>query len=148
MVSRPEHGTFQGLSKRNHSSAFADHVKITGVPFSKLIPIPDGKFKSFQNCSVKLSAKETKWTSLEVRTNPNLLETKFQNMISGPFNYGHGSQHQIETILSFRRRAKLTFAVSLRSPCLLKSCSQHLNINVGSEKLKKVLTAVLFKCIC
>ena len=31
-----------------------------------LSPIPDEGFKSFENCTVKLSAKETKWTSLEV----------------------------------------------------------------------------------
>ena len=30
--------------------------------------IPDGSFKSFENYTVKLSAKETKWTSLEVKT--------------------------------------------------------------------------------
>ena len=35
-----------------------------GVLFS----IPDGSFKSFENYTVKLSAEETKWTSLEVRT--------------------------------------------------------------------------------
>ena len=29
----------------------------------------------FKNCAVKLSAKETKWTSSEVRTHPTLLET-------------------------------------------------------------------------
>ena len=37
--------------------------------------IPDGSFKSFQNYAVKLSAKETKLTSLEVRTGPTFIET-------------------------------------------------------------------------
>ena len=32
--------------------------------------ILDSSFKRFENCTVKLSAKETKWTSLEVRTHP------------------------------------------------------------------------------
>ena len=40
-----------------------------------LFSIPDGSFKSFENYTVKLSAKETKWTSLEVRTHPTFLET-------------------------------------------------------------------------
>ena len=33
-----------------------------------LFSIKDGSFKGFENGTVKLSAKETKWTSLEVRT--------------------------------------------------------------------------------
>ena len=33
-----------------------------------LFSIPDGSFKSFENCTAKLSAKETKLTSLEIRT--------------------------------------------------------------------------------
>ena len=32
-------------------------------------------FKSFKSCTVKLPAKETKWTSLEARTHPIFLET-------------------------------------------------------------------------
>ena len=40
-----------------------------------LISIKNGIFKSFENGAVKLSAKETKWTSLEARTNPTFLET-------------------------------------------------------------------------
>ena len=38
----------------------------------------DSSFKRFENCTVKLSAKETKLTSLEVRTHPTILE----NLIS------------------------------------------------------------------
>ena len=38
----------------------------------------DSSFKRFENCTVKLSAEETKWTSLEVRTHPTFLE----NLIS------------------------------------------------------------------
>ena len=40
-----------------------------------LFSIPDGSFKSFENSKVKLLAKETKRTSLEVRTHPTFLET-------------------------------------------------------------------------
>ena len=32
-----------------------------------LLRIPDGSFKSFENYTVKILAKETKWTSFEVR---------------------------------------------------------------------------------
>ena len=38
----------------------------------------DSSFKRFENCTVKLSAKESKCTSLEVRTHPTILE----NLIS------------------------------------------------------------------
>ena len=44
-------------------------------PLSCLFSIPDGSFKSFENYTVKLLDKETKWTSLEVRTHPICLET-------------------------------------------------------------------------
>ena len=37
--------------------------------------IPDGSFKSFENYTVKLLVKETKWTSFGVRTHPTFLET-------------------------------------------------------------------------
>ena len=40
-----------------------------------LISIKDGSFKRFENGAVKLLAKETKWTSLEVGRHPTLLET-------------------------------------------------------------------------
>ena len=40
-----------------------------------LFSIPNESFKRFENCTVKLSAKETKWTSLEVRTHPTFLDT-------------------------------------------------------------------------
>ena len=37
--------------------------------------IKDGSFKSFEDGAVKLSANETKWTSLEVIRHPTFLET-------------------------------------------------------------------------
>ena len=40
-----------------------------------MFSVPDGSFKTFENYTVKFSAKETKWTSLEVRTHPTFLET-------------------------------------------------------------------------
>ena len=42
------------------------------------------EFQKFKNCTVKLSAKETKWTSLEVRTHPAFPETLISKCDSGP----------------------------------------------------------------
>ena len=52
--------------------------------FMCLFSIKDGSFKSFENGTVKLSAKETKWTSLEVRTRPTFLETLISKSDFGP----------------------------------------------------------------
>ena len=49
----------------------------------KLFSIPDESFKGFDNYSVKLSAKKTKWTSFEVRTRSTFLEALISND-SGP----------------------------------------------------------------
>ena len=46
--------------------------------------ILDSSFKRFENCTVKLSAKETKWTSLLVRTHPTFLETLISKYDFGP----------------------------------------------------------------
>ena len=46
--------------------------------------ILDSSFKRFQNCTVKLSAKETKWTSLEVKTHPTFLENLTSKYDFGP----------------------------------------------------------------
>ena len=46
--------------------------------------VSDESFKRFENCTVKLSAKETKWTSLEVRTHPTFLETSISKYDFGP----------------------------------------------------------------
>ena len=49
-----------------------------------LFSIPDGSFKRFQNCTIKVSAKETKWTLLEVRTHPSFLEALISKSDSVP----------------------------------------------------------------
>ena len=49
-----------------------------------MFSIPGGSFKSFENYTVKLWAKETKWTSLEVRTHPSFLETLISKYYFGP----------------------------------------------------------------
>ena len=49
-----------------------------------MISIPDESFKRFGNYTVKFSAKETKWTSLEVRTHPTFLETLISKYDFGP----------------------------------------------------------------
>ena len=41
-------------------------------------------FKSFEICTVKLAAKETKWTSLEVTKHPTFLETLMSKYDFGP----------------------------------------------------------------
>ena len=66
---------------------FSELPVITGPVKLCFYPILDGSFKGFENCTVKLSAKETKWTLLEVRTHPTFLETDFKSMISGPLSY-------------------------------------------------------------
>ena len=38
----------------------------------------------FENCTVKLSATETKWTSSKVKTRSNFLETLISKSDSGP----------------------------------------------------------------
>ena len=46
--------------------------------------ILDSSFKRFENCTVKFSAKETKWTSLEVKTHPTFLEDLISKYDFGP----------------------------------------------------------------
>ena len=46
--------------------------------------ILDSSFKRFENCTVRLSAKETKWTSLEVKTHPTFLENLISKYDFGP----------------------------------------------------------------
>ena len=45
--------------------------------------IKDGSFKSFENGTVKLLAKETKWASLEVGTQHTFLETLISKYDTG-----------------------------------------------------------------
>ena len=52
-----------------------------------LFSIPDRNFKSSENYTVKLSAKETKWTSLEVRTHPTFLEILISKYGFGPVKF-------------------------------------------------------------
>ena len=44
----------------------------------------DSSIKRFENCTVKLSAKETKLTSLEVTTHPTFLENLMSKYYFGP----------------------------------------------------------------
>ena len=46
--------------------------------------IQESSFKRFENCTVKLSAKETKWTSLRGRTHPTFLENLISKDDFGP----------------------------------------------------------------
>ena len=49
-----------------------------------MFSINDGSFKSFENGTAKLLAKETKWASLEVRTRHNFLENLISKYDTGP----------------------------------------------------------------
>ena len=51
-----------------------------------MFSIKDGSFKSFENGTVKLLAKETKWTSLEVRTQHTFLDNLISKYDTGPVN--------------------------------------------------------------
>ena len=46
--------------------------------------ILDNSFETFENCTVKFSAKESKWTSLEVKTHPTFLENLISKDNFGP----------------------------------------------------------------
>ena len=46
--------------------------------------ILDSSFKRFENCTVTFSAKETKWTSLEVKTHSTFLENLISKYDFGP----------------------------------------------------------------
>ena len=49
-----------------------------------LFSIPNGSFWRFENCTVKVSAKETKLTLLEIRTHTTFLETLVSKYDFGP----------------------------------------------------------------
>ena len=49
-----------------------------------MFSIPDGSFKSFENYTLKLLAKETKWTSLGVKKQPVFLESLISKYGFGP----------------------------------------------------------------
>ena len=49
-----------------------------------MFSIKDGSVKSFENGTVKLLAKEAKWTSLEVRTQHTFLENLLSKYDTGP----------------------------------------------------------------
>ena len=68
--------TVHTLYLKKAGARFSKLPIITGpVKLFSLFSIPDGIFETFENYTVKFSAKETKWTSLEVRTHPTFLET-------------------------------------------------------------------------
>ena len=62
---------------------FSKFPVITG-PIKLFVFHSRGNFKRFGNCTVKLSAKGTKWTSSEVRKRPTFHETLISKSDSGP----------------------------------------------------------------
>ena len=64
---------------------------------SQQLPDP---LSCFENGTVKLSSKETKWTSLEVRTHPTFLETLFSKYDFGPVKLpGLSRNRPLEVVL-------------------------------------------------
>ena len=67
------------------------HLKHQGVKICTIVPlkavlisVKDGSFKRFENGAVKLLAKETKWTSLDVTKHPIFLETLISKYVFAP----------------------------------------------------------------
>ena len=72
-----------------------------------LLFILDSSFKKFENCTVKLSAKETKWTSLEVRTHPTFLENLISKYDFGSVKLlGLSRNGSLARVIMFRSRAR------------------------------------------
>ena len=72
------------------SSPGARFSKLPAVitsPLSCFVFHSRGSCKRFENCTVKLSAKETKWTSSKLRTHPTFLETLILKSVSGSLSY-------------------------------------------------------------
>ena len=69
-----------GICHKSQQLQIVEIRKMVSVdPGARLFSIPDGSFKTFESYTVKFSAKETKWTSLEARTHPSFLETLISN---------------------------------------------------------------------
>ena len=65
-----------------------------------LFSIPDGSFKSFEYYTVKLLAKETKWTLLEFRTHPTFLEILISKSDFGPVKLPGLSRNGPQVVLT------------------------------------------------
>ena len=68
-------------------AAKGPRARFSKLPGPVLFSILEGASKRFENSTVKLSAKETKWTSSEVGTRPIFLETLISKSDSGPVSY-------------------------------------------------------------
>ena len=58
----------KNIFNRLSSNPFLEAPGNCRARLAVLYSIPDGSFKTFESYTVKFSAKETKWTSLEVNT--------------------------------------------------------------------------------
>ena len=72
------------ISKSDSGPVKLPGLSRNGPLLSCFVSIPDGSFKRFESCTVKLSAKETICTSLEVRTHPTFLESLILKYDFGP----------------------------------------------------------------
>ena len=73
-----------------------------------MFSIKDGSFKSFENGTVKLLAKETKWASLEVRKQHTFLENLISKYDTGPVKLPglsrNGPQERVSGGVYFTKR--------------------------------------------
>ena len=74
--------------------------------------IPDESFKRFENCTVKISVNETKWTSLEARTHLTLLETLISKFDFGPVKLPGLSRNGLQMPVKMGKSRLLSISVS------------------------------------
>ena len=75
---------FPGFRETDPWGPFLDAPGNYRARYAVLFSILGGSFKSFENGTVKLSAKEIKWNLLEVRRHPNFLKTYIWKYDFGP----------------------------------------------------------------
>ena len=78
-----------------------------------MFSIKGGSFKSFENGAVKLSAKETKWNSLEVRTFTTFLETLISKYVAEPVKSPGLSRNGL--LINFESKVQVQVVVPLGS---------------------------------
>ena len=77
-----------------------------------------GSFKRFENCAVKLLAKETKWTLSEERTRPSFLETLISKSDFGPVKLPGLSRNgpQALKFMPYRKPALVPYLIIFELP--------------------------------
>ena len=110
-----------------------------------MFPIKYGSFKSFENGTVKLLAKETRWVSLEVRTQHTLLETLISKYDTGPVKLPGLSRNG--PLRAYTRLGFLPKQTELNNTNIVQDDSVRCDTRVGSkntelkEERKKLIVA-------